>query len=104
VDGTPGLPGVGGAGAGRSPRGSSGLTRREHEIALLVARGLTNREIAAQLVIAERTADTHLEHILEKLGLRSRVQVAAWALARGAGGAPSPGDPHPQRASPSKAG
>jgi non-specific serine/threonine protein kinase len=54
------------------------LTSREHEVAQLVARGSTNREIAETLVISERTAETHVTHILEKLRLRSRVQNAAW--------------------------
>jgi non-specific serine/threonine protein kinase len=56
----------------------SPLTRREHDIALLVAQGLSNKEIAASLVIAQRTAEGHVEHILSKLGFRSRAQVAAW--------------------------
>jgi predicted ATPase/DNA-binding CsgD family transcriptional regulator len=55
-----------------------GLTRRELEIAGLLAEGLTNREIAARLVIAQRTAETHVDHILSKLGMTSRAQVAAW--------------------------
>jgi predicted ATPase/DNA-binding CsgD family transcriptional regulator len=58
------------------------LSRREREIATLVACGLTNRAIAAQLVIAERTAETHVSNILEKLGLETRAQIAAWAVAR----------------------
>jgi len=53
------------------------LTRREREIAELVAQGLTNRQIAAQLVVAERTVDTHVGKILRKLALTSRTQVAA---------------------------
>lgn len=61
------------------------LTRREGEVAVLIARGLTNRQIAAALFIAERTVDTHVEHILKKLGLRSRTQVAAWAVEHGLG-------------------
>jgi non-specific serine/threonine protein kinase len=56
------------------------LSRREREIALLVARGLTNRAIAEQLVIAERTADTHVSNILGKLGLATRAQIAVWAV------------------------
>lgn len=62
---------------------SNPLTRREREVAALVARGLTNRQIAAELFIAERTADTHVEHILEKLGLHSRARVAVWAMEQG---------------------
>ncbi|REE96383.1 ATP-binding protein [Thermomonospora umbrina] len=54
------------------------LTARELEIAALVAQGLTNREIAERLVIARRTAESHLEHILAKLGFASRIQVATW--------------------------
>ncbi|MEU0878207.1 LuxR C-terminal-related transcriptional regulator [Lentzea sp. NPDC005914] len=54
------------------------LTRREREIAGLIAEGLTSKEIADRLVISVRTAETHTEHILTKLGFRSRVQVATW--------------------------
>jgi non-specific serine/threonine protein kinase len=56
------------------------LTRREQEVAALVARGLTNRQIAARLVVTERTAGTHLERIMNKLGAHSRAKVAAWAV------------------------
>jgi predicted ATPase/DNA-binding NarL/FixJ family response regulator len=56
----------------------TGLTRRERQIAELVANGLSNREIAAALVISKRTAEGHVEHILAKLGFSSRAQVAAW--------------------------
>lgn len=59
------------------------LTRRESEVAALVAEGLTNREIADRLFISERTADGHLEHIREKLGVRNRAQITAWHVARG---------------------
>lgn len=59
-------------------RTSDSLTARERDIARLVARGLTNKEIAAELVISRRTVDTHVEHILTKLGFRSRAQVAGW--------------------------
>jgi non-specific serine/threonine protein kinase len=55
------------------------LTRREQEIAELVAQGLSNREIASRLVIAQRTAEGHIEHILAKLNFTSRAQIAAWA-------------------------
>jgi DNA-binding NarL/FixJ family response regulator len=54
------------------------LTRRELQIADLLARGLSNKEIAAGLVISQRTAESHVEHILTKLGFTSRAQVAAW--------------------------
>jgi non-specific serine/threonine protein kinase len=56
-----------------------GLTRRESEVAELVARGLTNREIAAQLYLSVRTVETHINHILTKLGLRTRTQLVARA-------------------------
>lgn len=55
------------------------LTRREREVADLVSRGLTNRELAERLVIAERTAENHVQHILTKLGLSNRSQLAVWA-------------------------
>jgi DNA-binding NarL/FixJ family response regulator len=54
------------------------LTRREREIAGLIAEGLTNRQIAARLVISQRTAESHVENILSKFGFTSRSQVAAW--------------------------
>ncbi|WP_067692208.1 LuxR C-terminal-related transcriptional regulator [Nocardia jejuensis] len=55
------------------------LTRREKDVARLVAAGHSNKRIAADLVISIRTAETHVEHILTKLGFTSRTQVAAWA-------------------------
>ena len=58
------------------------LTPREREVAALVADGMTNREIAERLVISERTAEYHVEQIRNKLGVRSRAQVAAWMSAR----------------------
>jgi non-specific serine/threonine protein kinase len=58
------------------------LSRREREVAALVARGLTNKQIADQLVIAERTVEGHLERIRGKLGLRSRTQIAVWVVGR----------------------
>jgi non-specific serine/threonine protein kinase len=57
------------------------LTPREQEVAVLVARGLTNKQIAAELVIAEGTAKRHLENILNRLALDSRSQLAAWVAA-----------------------
>jgi non-specific serine/threonine protein kinase len=56
------------------------LTRRELEVAMLITREMTNRRIAEELVISERTVATHVHKILEKLNLRSRVQIAAWAI------------------------
>ncbi|MER6950748.1 LuxR C-terminal-related transcriptional regulator [Nonomuraea sp. NPDC000554] len=56
----------------------SPLTARETEIAQLVAQGMSNKEIAATLVIAQRTAEGHIEHILSKLGFTSRAQIAVW--------------------------
>jgi len=50
---------------------------------VLLARGATNRQIAARLVIAERTAMRHVEHIFDKLGVHSRAEVGAWAAYRG---------------------
>jgi DNA-binding NarL/FixJ family response regulator len=61
--------------------GPGPLTRREREIAGLVAQGLTNRQIAAMAHISERTAETHIQHILDKLGFASRTQIAAWVAA-----------------------
>lgn len=59
------------------------LTVREREVVRLVARGLTNREIAATLVVSARTAEAHVQNILNKLGFNTRAQVAAWAVERG---------------------
>jgi predicted ATPase/DNA-binding CsgD family transcriptional regulator len=54
------------------------LSSREQEIALLVAEGLSNREVAERLVISKRTVDAHVEHIFGKLGISSRVRLATW--------------------------
>jgi DNA-binding CsgD family transcriptional regulator len=67
-----------------APVGPPGpLSPREREVAALVARGLTNRQLAAALGIAPRTANRHVEHVLTKLGVHSRAEVAAWATVRG---------------------
>ncbi|MBP2324582.1 non-specific serine/threonine protein kinase [Kibdelosporangium banguiense] len=55
------------------------LTRREQQVVELITQGLSNKEIAARLLIAQRTAEGHVEHVLAKLGLSSRTQIAAWA-------------------------
>ena len=76
---------------GASPQAESAateagpLSRREREVAAMVAGGLTNREIAQRLFIAERTAEGHVERIRNKLGMRSRTEVATWAVAHGLG-------------------
>ena len=59
------------------------LTTRETEIAVLVGQGMTNREIAARLVISERTVDNHVHNILDALDMRHRSQIAAWCAERG---------------------
>ncbi|MEA2643587.1 MAG: hypothetical protein QOG08_613 [Chloroflexota bacterium] len=69
--------------------GAPSLTRREREVADLVAQGLTNREIATRLFISERTAESHVEQIRGKLGVHSRVQIANWVAADLAGGSGS---------------
>jgi DNA-binding NarL/FixJ family response regulator len=63
------------------------LTPREREVMALVAQGLTNRQIAVEMGIAERTADTHISRILHKLGVSSRLEVAAIARRHGLVGA-----------------
>lgn len=63
--------------------GPDALTDRERDIARLVARGLTNQEIATELVISAGTAKTHLANIQAKLKLRNRVEIAAWSWRTG---------------------
>ena len=62
-----------------------GLTRREREVAALIAEGMSNKEIAARLVTSRRTAESHVENILRKLGFTSRTQVAAWVAQQRSG-------------------
>jgi DNA-binding NarL/FixJ family response regulator len=68
----------------RAPQGDAAgaLTSREREVAGLIAQGLSNKEIAATMVISQRTAESHVEHILAKLGVNSRAHVAAWITER----------------------
>jgi predicted ATPase/DNA-binding CsgD family transcriptional regulator len=61
------------------------LSRREREVVAMVAAGMTNRQIAERLFIAERTAEGHVERIRNKLGFRSRTEVATWAVEHGIG-------------------
>jgi DNA-binding CsgD family transcriptional regulator/tetratricopeptide (TPR) repeat protein len=58
------------------------LSAREQQVAELVAQGMTNKEIAARLVISRRTAESHVVHILDKLGFGSRSQIATWMATR----------------------
>jgi non-specific serine/threonine protein kinase len=59
------------------------LTRREREVVKLLAAGMTNRQLAERLFIAERSAEGHVERIRNKLGVRSRTEVATWAVEHG---------------------
>lgn len=59
------------------------LTQRQREVAALIAEGMTNREIAARLTITERSAESHVERIRDRMGFRSRSQIAAWFVASG---------------------
>ena len=67
---------------------ATALTVREREVLVLVAQGKSNREIADELVISERTARTHVSNVLGKLGLASRTQAALWAIREGLASAP----------------
>jgi DNA-binding CsgD family transcriptional regulator/sugar lactone lactonase YvrE len=69
------------------------LSRREREVAALVAEGMSNREIAERLFISERTAEGHVEQIRNKLGFKSRAQVAAWVASKANLMPPTPAAP-----------
>ena len=73
-----------------APASPSPLTRREIEVADLVAEGMSNPEIAARLVISVRTAQGHVENILRKLGFNSRSRIAAWVTERRLAAEPGP--------------
>jgi DNA-binding CsgD family transcriptional regulator/sugar lactone lactonase YvrE len=64
------------------------LSRRELEVAVMVAQGMTNREIATKLFLSERTVDGHLEHVREKLGVNTRAQIATWVVRQDAAAVP----------------
>jgi DNA-binding CsgD family transcriptional regulator/tetratricopeptide (TPR) repeat protein len=66
--------------------GSAPLSPRELEVARLVGQGMTNKEIGQTLYLSERTAENHVQHILTKLGLRNRSQIAAWSSGKQAAG------------------
>jgi DNA-binding NarL/FixJ family response regulator len=72
-----------GAGVAAGAAELSALTGRQREVASLIAAGLSNAEIARRLVLTPGTVANHVEHILRRLDLRSRVQVATWAVERG---------------------
>ena len=69
------------SGTGLAPAHPGRLTRREQDVAMLVARGLSNGQIAGELVISARTVETHVQHIMDKLGVSTRAQIAAWSAA-----------------------
>ena len=70
---------------GRTQDPDDPLTSREREVAVLVAHGRTNRQIAEALVVSERTAANHVQHVLTKLGFSRRSEIAAWVASRGPG-------------------
>ncbi len=70
-------------GVGQEVEGPKALTSREREVAALLADGLSNAEVADRLFISVRTAAVHVSHILTKLGMSSRAEVAAWAVRNG---------------------
>ena len=65
------------------PPGVYPLTRKEVEVAILVAQGKTNKEIASKLFNSERTIDNHVQHIYNKLNIDSRAELALWVQERG---------------------
>jgi DNA-binding CsgD family transcriptional regulator/tetratricopeptide (TPR) repeat protein len=69
-----------------------GLTRRECEVATLIAQGKSNREIAQALTVGVKTVETYVMRIFDKLGFDSRVQVATWAFNNGLAGSPRRSD------------
>jgi DNA-binding NarL/FixJ family response regulator len=64
-------------------RAFGGLTAREREVAALIARGRSNRQIADELDLSERTVEGHVANVLSKLGFTVRSQIAAWAVEKG---------------------
>ncbi len=78
-------------GVGQEVEGPKTLTSREHEVAALLAEGMSNAEVADRLFISVRTATVHVSHILTKLGMSSRAEVAAWAVRNGIAATKRPG-------------
>jgi len=64
----------------KRPQNPGGLSRREVDVLRLAARGLTTRQIADRLVIAPKTADHHIQHIYNKIGVSTRAAAALWAM------------------------
>jgi DNA-binding NarL/FixJ family response regulator len=84
------LEGASGSGSasssGSASNGEGELTAREREVAVLLAEGLSNAELARRLYISPKTAAVHVSNILMKLGMSSRAEVAAWAVRTGLAG------------------
>ncbi|MCX5126700.1 LuxR C-terminal-related transcriptional regulator [Streptomyces sp. NBC_00347] len=70
-------------GSAQAQEPADALTPRERQVAALVAQGMSNKQIAAQLVLSPRTVEGHVEHILTKLGFTSRAHIAAWNVRQG---------------------
>ena len=62
-----------------------GLTKREREVAVLIAKGKSNREIARAMTVGVKTIETYVTRMLDKLGFDSRVQIATWTIEKGFG-------------------
>jgi DNA-binding NarL/FixJ family response regulator len=75
--------GISGHRAARRVEGPAGLTRREIEVLRLLARGCSNKAVAARLVISPRTVGTHIEHIYAKLGVSTRAEAGLFAVQHG---------------------
>ena len=77
----------------RSPEFPAGLTEREVEVLRFIAKGLSNREIANELVLSERTVQRHISNLYTKIDARNRVEATSFALTELAEGTPTPSNP-----------